>query len=349
MRVLVATDRVGALSSARAGTLLADAWRERGATVDVVPAGDAGAGFLAAAAAQHGLGLDVHAEGPAVVTSAADERVGLVRVEDPEPVLGLPLTRSSAPLGRAVVTLLDVVRPARLLVDLTGLPMHDGGAGLLAALGGSADRPLDQGVAGLTGLSRLDLSAVRERLAGVELVGVVPPDELERPLLGLRGITSLRGREAGLDAEVLLRTDADLAALAEQVAPDHAATPGAGACGGLGLAVLALGGRLQTGADVTFGASPVAGTDLVVTGCSVFDFGSRGGGVVAEAARRAASVLAPCVVVAGEVLIGGREMRTLGIEAGYPVHRSDADLPAGGVTADELAATGRRVARSWSW
>ena len=55
-------------------------------------------------------------------------------------------------------------------------------------------------------------------------------------------------------------------------------------------------------------------------------------------------MLAPCVVVAGEVLIGAREMRTMGIEAAYAVRGTTGDAPSGGdVDAEELAATARRV------
>ena len=48
----------------------------------------------------------------------------------------------------------------------------------------------------------------------------------------------------------------------------------------------------------------MAEVDLVVSGCGVFDFATRGGGVVAAAAEVAAEHLAPCVIIAGEVLIG---------------------------------------------
>jgi glycerate kinase len=95
------------------------------------------------------------------------------------------------------------------------------------------------------------------------------------------------------------------------------------------------------------GPAPV---DLVVTGCTVFDFATRGGGVVAAAAKLAADLLAPCIVIAGEVVIGSREMRTMGIEAAYAVRTSTADQPtASDVTADELAAVANRVAKSWTW
>jgi glycerate kinase len=40
----------------------------------------------------------------------------------------------------------------------------------------------------------------------------------------------------------------------------------------------------------------------------------------------------------------------MGVEAAYAVRESSTDRPAGGdVTAAELAATARRVGRSWSW
>jgi glycerate kinase len=66
-------------------------------------------------------------------------------------------------------------------------------------------------------------------------------------------------------------------------------------------------------------------------------------------ADAASASLSPCIVIAGEVLIGSREMRTMGIEAAYAVRESTSDVPAGEVSEDELAGIARRVARSWSW
>ena len=241
-------------------------------------------------------------------------------------------------------------RPDRLLLDLAGMDVHDAGAGLLAGLGARASgADLTAGVAGLAGLTAVDLDLVRERLAEVELVGVVPTPEREAQLLGLRGITSRRGRAAGEDPAPLLAADSALQRLTELVAPGPATLPGAGACGGLGWVVLALGGRLATGPELGL-ADVIARPDLLVSGCGVFDFGSRGGGVVAAAAQVAAEHLAPCVVIAGEVLIGAREMRTMGIEAAYPIRTSSLDAPAGGdLSAEEVAQVAVRVARSWHW
>jgi glycerate kinase len=203
-------------------------------------------------------------------------------------------------------------------------------------------------------MGELDLAPVRALLGDTELIGVVPAAQISQPLLGLRGITSHAGRAAEVEPEPLLRTDAALEAFARLASPTDAAAPGAGACGGLGFAVLALGGQLSTGPALILasaaGQHGLRGVDLVVTGCSIFDFASRGGGVVAAMAEAAAAALAPCIVIAGEVLIGSREMRTMGIEAAYPVHELLLDDPrAGEVSADELAMAAGRVARSWSW
>jgi glycerate kinase len=355
MRVLVATDTIGSLSSARAGALLATGWPE--ADVTVVPLGEAGAGFAEAAADQLGAELMSGALGERVVSVAQAHGTTLVCVETAgtTEAAAIPYEASSADIGRAVRQALETGEPTeRLVVDLSGAGVHDGGAGFLAELGAHADVALDRGVAGLTGLSRLDLGAVRALLSGVEVIGVVGTDQLSQPLLGLRGITSLRSRDAGIDQALLLETDAALATWARLAAPDQATAPGAGACGGLGFAILALGGRLTSGPRLAFQAPgvqrAVSTTDLVVTGCTVFDFARRGGGVVAEAARVATERLSPCIAVAAEVLIGGREMRTMGIESAYPVREPTLQSPHGGdVSEAELTATARRIGRSWRW
>jgi glycerate kinase len=49
------------------------------------------------------------------------------------------------------------------------------------------------------------------------------------------------------------------------------------------------------------------------------------------------------------VVVGSREMRTMGNESAYGVHESQLDRPTGAIDAEELAETAGRVARSWSW
>ena len=81
---------------------------------------------------------------------------------------------------------------------------------------------------------------------------------------------------------------------------------------------------------------------------SAFDYSSRAGKVPHGVAQVAEEALRPCVVLAGKVLIGSREMRALGIESAYSLvdlvgeERAFAD-PSGALA--DLAA---RVARTWS-
>lgn len=355
MRVLVASDHLGALTSADAGSILAQAWA--GHDVVVVPMGEAGSGWLQSVSDETGepVALLESAPGPdgepgPVSLMVAGDEVLAVAVESAQQRQGIDWTASSAPLGAAVATALEEAPGRRTLaVDLGGLTSHDAGAGFLQALGARADVDLTGGVAGLGQVTAVDIAPVRERLAGHELVGIVPTAERGAHLLGLRGITSIAGREAGLDPAPMLAADASLESFVGLVAPEAATEAGAGAAGGLGWAIRALGGRLETGPEYAtrrHGLSDLARqAELVVTGCASYDFASRGGGVVAALAALAETGMTPCIVVAGTVLIGAREMRTMGIEAAYAAWP---DGPVGDA-ADSLRAVAARVARTWSW
>jgi len=352
MRMLVATDALGALSSRQAGELIASGWRPS-ADVSVLPAGEAGGSFVAAYADLAGLTISTELIDGLIVTTGVGSNTGLVQVLGSDQGTGIPFGQTSRPIGEAIAALVGRQAPPQLVVDLTGLWVHDAGAGLLAALGAVGDRPLDEGVDGLVRLSQLDLEPARARLGGTQLLGVVPTAERDQLLLGLRGITARAGRESGVQPELMLRTDAALEAFARLAAGSQVTVRGAGACGGLGFGVLALGGRLSTGPALALsspsGRAALRGLDLMVTGCSAFDFASRGGGVVSAMAEAASHSLSPCIVIAGEVLIGSREMRAMGIEAAYPVRESALDLSSGDISEEELVETARRVARSWSW
>lgn len=365
MRILVATDQIGSLSSAEAGRAIAAGWlrAQSDAQLAVTPLGEAGEGFARAVADHVGAELTLISEpGAQVIARMVTDAVAVVAAErvDAEGVpRGLEPRATSAPLGMALADLLREARPQRLLVDLGGVHCHDAGAGILGALGAWADRPLDQGYAGLSGIGELDLGPVRELVGDTELVAVVPSAEAGQHLLGLRGVTSLRGREVNADPADMLAADATLERLAALAGPEASATPGAGAAGGAAYAIVALGGAVATGpaacAELVGLEETMNVAELVVTGSSSFDFGSRGGGVmqfVAEQAQRAAR---PCIALAGTIVIGSREMRTLGIESAYSVQTLDApaalsDRPTGrDVTPAQLSDVAARIAHTWSW
>ena len=359
MRVLFAPDSLGGLSAYEVGSCLVEAWE--GHDTVAIPMGESGAGWLQAVADLVGEDVALLPLDPAASRDPADAVVSLVtagrgvtavavEATRTEPARGIDWSAGSAPLGEALrAALTDGPVPDSVVVDLAGLTNHDAGAGFLQALGARADVDLTGGVAGLGSVQSVDIAPVRKLLADTTLIGVVPEAQRNAHLLGLRGITSIAGREADVATEKLLAADAALEQFVGLVAPEAAAEPGSGACGGLGWAIRALGGSVMTGPEHLIercGLRTLAQqADLVVTGCTSYDFASRGGGVVASVAALAEEAMRPCIVLAGDVLIGSREMRTMGVEAAYPVLDGAADI-------DQTAAVrsvAARIARSWSW
>jgi len=362
MRVVIAPDKfAGTLSAVEAADAIATGWLSRvpGAEVDKVPMSDGGPGFVDVLHAALGGELvaltvpDPYGEpvpatlllvgGTAYLESAQAVGLHLTAPEQRRPMHG-----SSRGVGELVLAALDA-GARRIVIGLGGSATNDGGAGLLAALGATATGCLlDAGPAGLTGLVDVDLGPARERLDGVELVLA---SDVETQLLGLIGATKTFGPQKGLTEEELLIADARLQRLAEATDRKLAAAPGAGAAGGIGFALLLLGADRRPGVDVVADAvglaDRLAGADLVITGEGSFDFSSRAGKVPYGVAQLAGEALRPCVVLAGQVLVGSREMRALGIEAAYSVVERVGEERAFAAPAEALAELAERVARTW--
>ena len=129
--------------------------------------------------------------------------------------------------------------------------------------------------------------------------------------------------------------------------------PGAGAAGGLGYALLALGARRAGGVaevlrECGFGVA-AARSDLVVTGAGLVDWSTTRGSVVAGVAEATMEAARPTVLIAGECLLGRRETMTMGFAGCYAVADTSAELEA--MVADPVATLAQRtarVARTWS-
>ncbi len=204
------------------------------------------------------------------------------------------------------------------------------------------------------------LGAARQALAAVDLVVA---SDVDVPLLGRHGAVHGFARQKGARPEQLPALEAAMTAWASAVvhaagqagAPDPGrlvALPGAGAAGGLGFALLALGGRrvagVQAVADAAGLAARLEGADLVLTGEGSFDWQSLRGKVVAGVARVAAGHAVPVVVVAGQVAVGRRELAVAGVEAAYAVASTEAEVAASSAApARALAERTARVARTW--
>jgi glycerate 2-kinase len=364
MRVLIApAEHAGTLSALEAAEAVAEGWRRRapGDELELVPMADGGPGFVEVLHASLGGDLvAVTVRGPhgGQVPGSVLLHDDVAYVECAQ-ACGLHLTpeaerdaERATTYGVGELLLAAMAAGAReVRLGLGGCGSNDGGAGMLAALGAvpEPESALERGAVGLARLESVDLGAARDRLGAVALVAAT---DVDSPLLGLVGTTNVHGAQRGLAADRLLVVDSWLERLAARTDRRTALARGAGAGGGLGFALLLLGATCSPGVDVVCRAVGLLErarlADLVLTGEGSFDFSSRSGTVPYAVATVAAEALRPCVALAGQVLVGAREMRALGIESAYAVsdvvgERAAVDDPAAG-----LAALAERVARTWS-
>ncbi|ROR96810.1 glycerate kinase [Salana multivorans] len=235
----------------------------------------------------------------AVIEVASAVGLGVIAPADRD-----PLRASSHGVGDLVRAALDA-GVARLLVGLGGSATNDGGAGMVAALGGvlrdATGRAVPASPDHLAGVAALDLSGLDPRLADVEITLAC---DVTNRLLGPSGATAVFGPQKGVRAGDVALLDAALATWADAL---EAATgravrtlPGSGAAGGLGAAFLALGAARRPGVEVVAEAvglaAAVAGADLVLTGEGAIDeqtlAGKTPAGVAALALRHGVPVLA---------------------------------------------------------
>lgn len=310
LRVAVVCGRIGDLDPVAAGTALARGIAGR-AQVALAPVAAGGSDLASAVAAL--TGGDLHTQGRGwLVRWPGSVLLGFAQPESPPWAPGATTTD----LGEWIAAGAGDAR--RVVLDLTGVTAHDGGAGMLAAAGAT--------------------------LAGRELVGLVAPEELDLPATGIGGGLARRAFAGRVDVAELLAADALLAERAASMGEGLATARGGGAAGGCGLAVLASGGQLSVATQFCHQMAGLADTlaraDLVVTGCTELSALDRGGPVVQAVAAWADEAERPCILFTTGAGLARRELRTLGIEAAHL-------LPPGPPTADGLTDTAARIAAGW--
>ncbi len=314
--VLFAPDSFkGSLTSVEVARALADGWlRARpGDSTLLCPLADGGEGTLEAIAAAGGwewrtaevhdpLGRMIQArwlrsvDGTRAVVEMA-EASGLSRVASHERDATAATSVGTGEVIRAAIE----AGVTSIVLGIGGSATTDGGAGLLQSLGGVADR--DGAIADLAGLD--------PRLARIDLAVAC---DVSNPLLGPNGAAAVYGPQKGASPADVVELDRRLARYADAL---EASTrrrvrdePGAGAAGGVGFALLAIGDRfrsfaLRPGVELLMEATDfdarLASADLVVTGEGRIDAQTAFGKTALGVARRAATAGVPCVAVGGGV------------------------------------------------
>ncbi|WP_346106452.1 glycerate kinase, partial [Pseudonocardia alni] len=180
--------------------------------------------------------------------------------------------------------------------------------------------------------------------------------DVDNPLLGPHGAAAVFGPQKGADDAAVTELDAALTVfagvLADLAGREVRDLPSAGAAGGLGAALLALGARVESGAGLVRGLvgldAELDAADVAVTGEGSFDWQSLRGKLVTAVARGAADRGTPCVVLAGQVSVGRREAAAAGVDAAFGVAEEFGLEASMADPAGTLADLAERVAPRWS-
>lgn len=340
--VLVAADKFkGSLTAVEVAERVTAGLRlvAPGVTVEALPVADGGDGTVAAAVAAGFERREVRVTGPLgdELTAAYALRDGTAVVEMAE-ASGLqhlprgvfaPLTAGTYGSGELLLAALDA--GARTIVfGVGGSASTDGGAGMLAALGGrflDADgQPVGPGGGGLHDLAAVDLSGLDPRIADTD---IVLASDVDNPLTGPKGAPAVYGPQKGASPEDVGTLDAALAHYARVLektigatAAEAALSPGAGAAGGIGYgALVGLAASFRPGIEVmldVLGFGPaLSRATLVITGEGSLDeqtlHGKAPAGVAAAARARDIEVIAVC----GRLALRPEALGRAGIRRAY--------------------------------
>ena len=341
-RVLLAIDSFkGSVSSSQAESAVAGGVRRvwPDAQVSALPLADGGEGTLDAVAACGGEIVTCEVSGPLGKRVAArmlvdgEHESAVIEMAEAAGIGYSPCTESAAlaatTYGVGELMLRAVRTGAKTLyIGLGGSATNDGGAGMLQALGArlvdGCGCNIAPGLAGLERVASVDLAPALRALNGARVVVL---SDVENPLVGRRGALAVFGGQKGLptgDVEALGRHDGWMVgygrlldtAIAKARAqgllrvPEGARTfgsvlgvPGAGAAGGLGAALLALGAELRSGVETVLDLigfdEHARDVDLVITGEGNMDEQSAAGKAPVGVARRAKRYGKPVVAVVG--------------------------------------------------
>jgi glycerate kinase len=304
--VLFAPDSFkGSLTSVEVARALAAGWSRARPDDEILlsPLADGGEGTLAAIAEAGGWGwqeADAHDPIGRPITApwlrSVDGRRAVVELAAAS---GLSrLTRDERdPMGASTFGTGELIRAAvaagvaSIAVGIGGSATNDGGRGMLEAIG--AGREVDD---------------------ALERVDVEVACDVANPLLGVSGAAATYGPQKGATPEQVEQLDVRLAAWADELEATTGRrerdTPGAGAAGGVGFALLCAQARFRSFAlrpgvelvmDATGFAEKLARADLVITGEGQIDAQTAFGKTALGAARRAAEVRTPCIAVGGGV------------------------------------------------
>ena len=354
MRILIAPDSFkGSLSAMEAAQSMARGVRSVfcSAVCDLAPIADGGegtvdaltaatAGEIRTATVRGPLGKPVEARWgllgkgrAAVVEMAAASGLPLLKPEERDPLradsygtgelirAALAALHDPAHGGREADSEHD--RPT-LIIGIGGSATNDAGSGALRALGlrflDASGKDLEPGGAALAGLARIDRTGIEPLLAKTRIRVAC---DVDNPLVGERGASAIFGPQKGASPAMARELDHALTRFAriarECTGKNLAATPGAGAAGGLGAGLLFFAGAsLEPGIAIVLEATDMAAraawANLVLTGEGRSDFQTAYGKAPVGVAKIAKRHGKPVICISGALGPGAEAVYDQGID-----------------------------------
>lgn len=325
MHIVVCPDSFkGSLSAVQVANIIANAFHEVDETITVerVPIADGGEGTIDALYASVGGMLEL-----TTVHNPMMEKIESYYLVLPDDTCVIEMARSTGlylieeafrnPLIATSYGMGEIIRHAldtgyrKFIVGIGGSATNDGGYGLLRALGvrflDAQGEELAEDVLALQRLAHIDATQVDERI--LESTWMIACD-VDNPLLGENGATAVFGPQKGVTPAIHVQLEQALAQLATIIAKQIGyavhEVAGAGAAGGIGMALLAyFQATVKPGIDVVSEATElrqkIAQADYVITGEGYSDRQTLNGKAPLGVAKLAKQQQTPVVLLSGKI------------------------------------------------
>ena len=345
--VLIAPDKFKGTLSAKAVASALNAGVSLTAHVREIPLADGGEGSIEAISVAgfhlHELNSSVSSSFTQPATIASKD--GVFFIEAAEFVGNRQMKGKLDPLGVSTFTIGHAARAAldlgahTIVLGVGGTYGTDGGVGFLMGLGAKflaeTSVAIPFGGGGLSILASADFSGLDPRLADAK---IILASDVDSPLLGETGAAHLFSPQKGADPRQVEFLEQGLSHLVNVLGTNTKywakksrvakTSPGAGAGGGLGFAVLLIGGTRVSGAEFILDLLEIdealLGCDLVITGEGRLDQQSLAGKLPVAIANRARRLKIPVIAVVGSSGLSADETKRAGISKVFALDQMDA-------------------------
>jgi glycerate kinase len=367
MRILVCPDSFGGtLSASAAADAIVAGWSSTKPDSEfiLVPLSDGGPGFLEtvhaaiggeyiSASVQGAFGEEREVVWLRKAERAYVEVAQVCGIENSKKDGTAAMSASSFGVGQLLLEIANDKSISIVSIGLGGTSVSDAGAGMLAALGASANVDLSKGVSDLAHIENFEWNQSLNVLSNLKIEFLT---DVDVPLTGKRGAGLGFSMQKGASAEVAAEIDeihqlfsAKLGRAAD--GKNHAVTLGAGSAGGIGYALFWLGAERFPGItkviELTGLAELTQKVQLVISGEGRLDWQSEVGKVMTGVADIARSNGLPLLALVGQNDLSLRECQNLGVHGVYAMAdyfglESSLEQPA-----ETLCKLAARAARTW--